>query len=48
LGAASGIAVEGFEKDQVRSALKELAPPKHLETNLKVFDLGIQAAAKMQ
>jgi indolepyruvate ferredoxin oxidoreductase beta subunit len=46
LGAASGVKIEGFEEDRVRSALRELAPPKHLETNLKVFELGIKAASR--
>jgi indolepyruvate ferredoxin oxidoreductase beta subunit len=44
LGAASGAEVEGFEENNVIAALKELAPPKHLEANLKVFELGRQAA----
>ncbi len=43
-GAASGLGIEGFERDSVISALKELAPPKHLDSNLKVFELGIKAA----
>ena len=48
LGAASGIGIEGFEADRVTNALRELAPPKHLEANLKVFDLGIKAANRQQ
>jgi indolepyruvate ferredoxin oxidoreductase beta subunit len=44
LGAASGMKIEGFEEDRVAAALKELAPPKHLEANLKVFELGLKAA----
>jgi len=44
LGAASGMKIEGFEKDSVAAALRELAPPKHLEANLKVFELGFAAA----
>ena len=43
LGAASGMGVEGFEPDLVRDALKELAPPRHVDANLKVFDLGLAA-----
>ena len=41
LGAASGLGIEGFEKENVVRALKELAPPKYLESNLKVFELGL-------
>ncbi|MDR1873610.1 MAG: 2-oxoacid:acceptor oxidoreductase family protein [Synergistaceae bacterium] len=44
LGAASGAGVEGFERDHVVAALKELAPPRHLDANLRVFELGVQAA----
>jgi indolepyruvate ferredoxin oxidoreductase beta subunit len=44
LGAASGMKIEGFEEDRVAAALKELAPSKHLEANLKVFNLGLNAA----
>ena len=46
LGAASGMNIEGFEKERVVAALKELAPPKHLESNLKVFELGLKAASR--
>lgn len=46
LGAASGAGVRGFEREQVVAALKELAPPKHLDFNLKVFELGVQAATR--
>ena len=46
LGAASGTGVEGFEQDRVVTALKELAPPRHLDANLKVFELGVQAASR--
>jgi indolepyruvate ferredoxin oxidoreductase beta subunit len=45
-GAACGMKIEGFEEDRVISALKELSPPRYLDANLKVFELGIQAAAK--
>lgn len=45
IGAASGTGVEGFEAENVRNALKELSPAKHLDANLKVFELGIKAAA---
>ncbi|MDR1378892.1 MAG: 2-oxoacid:acceptor oxidoreductase family protein [Synergistaceae bacterium] len=45
LGTASGMKIEGFEKDLVVAALKELSPPKYLEANLKVFDLGIEAVS---
>ncbi len=48
LGAASGIGIVGFEADRVANALGELAPPKHLEANLKVFNLGIKAANRQQ
>ncbi|MDR2179083.1 MAG: 2-oxoacid:acceptor oxidoreductase family protein [Synergistaceae bacterium] len=46
LGAASGMNIEGFERENVTAALKELAPPKHVDANLKVFQLGIEAAAR--
>ena len=45
LGAASGTGIEGFESDRVLAALEELAPPQYLEDNLKVFNLGKEAAA---
>jgi indolepyruvate ferredoxin oxidoreductase beta subunit len=44
LGAASGMKIEGFEEERVTAALKEMAPPKFLEANLKVFGLGLDAA----
>ena len=46
LGAASGMNLEGFEKERVTAALKEFAPPKHLEANLKVFALGAEATIR--
>ena len=46
LGAASGMMIKGFEKNDVIAALQALAPPKHLEANLNVFELGIQAVAR--
>ena len=45
-GAASGMKIEGFEEDNVISALKELSPPRHVEANLKVFGLGMRAVVK--
>ncbi|MDR2137303.1 MAG: 2-oxoacid:acceptor oxidoreductase family protein [Synergistaceae bacterium] len=45
LGAACGMKIQGFEKDLVVAALKELSPPKYLEANLKVFALGVEAAS---
>ena len=42
-GAASGMKIEGFEKDMLIPALKELSPPQHVEANIKVFELGIKA-----
>ncbi|GHS98593.1 indolepyruvate oxidoreductase [Synergistales bacterium] len=45
LGAAAGLKIPGFEEDRVAAALKELAPPKHIDSNLKVFGLGIKAAS---
>jgi indolepyruvate ferredoxin oxidoreductase beta subunit len=44
LGAASGRKIEGLEEERVAAALKEMAPPKFLEANLKVFGLGLDAA----
>ena len=46
LGAASGMGIAGLERDRVVAALKELAPPKHLESNLKVFELGLSASGR--
>ena len=46
IGTACAMKIEGFEEDRVISALKELSPPQHVEANLKVFGLGMQAAAK--
>lgn len=46
LGAASGMGIAGLERDRVVSALKELAPPKHLDANLKVFELGLSASGR--
>ena len=45
-GAACGVKIEGFEEEQVICALKELSPPQHVDANLKVFGLGMQAASK--
>ncbi|GHV37384.1 indolepyruvate oxidoreductase [Synergistales bacterium] len=44
LGAAASLKIQGFEEERVIAALKELAPPKHLDANLKVFGLGLKAA----
>jgi indolepyruvate ferredoxin oxidoreductase beta subunit len=46
LGAASGTKIEGFEEDLVVAALKELAPPKYLEANLKAFELGFSGVSE--
>ena len=46
-GAACAMKIEGFdEEDRVLSALKELSPPRHVEANIKVFGLGMQAAVR--
>lgn len=42
-GAASGIAIDGFEENAVKKALTNLSPSVHLEKNLKAFELGKQA-----
>jgi indolepyruvate ferredoxin oxidoreductase beta subunit len=44
LGAGSGMKIRGFEKDLAVAALEALSPAKYLEANLKVFELGIEAA----
>jgi indolepyruvate ferredoxin oxidoreductase beta subunit len=46
VGAACGMKIEGFEKDRALAALKELSPPQYVDANLKVFELGLEAAAK--
>ena len=46
IGTACGMKIEGLEEDRVIPALKELSPPQHVEANLKVFGLGMQAAVK--
>ena len=46
LGAASGRGIAGLERDRVVNALRELAPPKHLEANLRVFELGLSASGR--
>jgi len=48
VGAACGMKIDGFEEDRVISALSELSPQQHAETNLKVFRLGMQAAQESQ
>lgn len=46
LGAASSMGIVGLERNLVEKALEELAPPKHLEANLKVFELGLSASGR--
>ena len=43
VGKACSCGIKGLEPDVVRKALEELAPPKFLSENLKVFDLGLNA-----
>ena len=43
IGKACTCGISGLEPEIVRKALEELAPPKFLSENLKVFDLGINA-----
>ena len=46
LGAASGMGIVGLERDLVEKALEELALPKYLEANLRVFELGLSASGR--
>jgi len=43
VGKACSCGISGLEPEVVRKALEELAPPKYLSENLKVFDLGFKA-----
>jgi len=43
IGKACTCGINGLEPEIVRKALEELAPPKFLAENLKVFDLGLIA-----
>lgn len=43
MGKACSCGIGGLEPEIVRKALEELAPPKFLSENLKVFDLGLMA-----
>ena len=44
MGKACACGINGLEPETVRKALEELAPPKLLPENLKVFDLGLKAS----
>ena len=46
LGAMCGIGAGDVTIDEVRRAVRDLAPPKHLDANLKVVDLGYDAAKR--
>ena len=43
IGKSCACGISGLEPEIVRKALEELAPPKFLSENLKVFDLGLEA-----
>jgi indolepyruvate ferredoxin oxidoreductase beta subunit len=43
LGAMCGVQAGNVTRDEVRRAIKELAPPKFVDANLKVVDLGYEA-----
>jgi len=43
MGKACACGISGLEPGIVRKALEELAPPKFLSENLKVFDLGFNS-----
>ncbi|MCL2767629.1 MAG: 2-oxoacid:acceptor oxidoreductase family protein [Synergistaceae bacterium] len=43
MGKACACGINGLEPAVVRKVLEELAPPKFLSDNLKVFDLGLNA-----
>lgn len=44
LGKAANAGIPWLPPDVVRNVLTELAPPKFLQENLKVFDLGLNAS----
>jgi len=44
MGKACSCGISGLEPEVVRKALEELAPPKFLSENIKVFDLGLKAS----
>jgi indolepyruvate ferredoxin oxidoreductase beta subunit len=44
MGKACACGINGLDPENVRKALEELAPPKFLPDNLKVFDLGLKAS----
>jgi len=46
LGAMCGAGIGNVTIDEVKKAIEDLAPPKHIEANLKVVDLGYGAMAK--
>ncbi|MFP4481720.1 MAG: 2-oxoacid:acceptor oxidoreductase family protein [Thermovirgaceae bacterium] len=43
LGAMSGVKAGDVTLEEVRCAIKELAPPKFIDANMKVVDLGYEA-----
>nr|WP_321500143.1 2-oxoacid:acceptor oxidoreductase family protein [uncultured Dethiosulfovibrio sp.] len=45
LGAMSGSSVESGSIEEVRKAVEELSPPRFVQDNLKVLDLGYEATA---
>lgn len=46
LGAMSGSSVESGSIDEVREAIKELSPPRFVQDNIKVLELGYEAIAR--
>ena len=46
LGAMCGAGISNVTIEEVKKAIENLAPPKHIEANLKVVDLGYGAMAK--
>jgi len=46
LGAMCGAGISNVTIEEVKKAIEDLAPPKHVEANLKVVDLGYGAMAK--
>jgi len=46
LGAMCGAGIGNVTLEEVKKAIEELAPPKYVEANLKVVDLGYGAMAK--
>lgn len=43
LGKLASLGLEPFDEEGMRESLKRVSPPKHLEANLKAFELGLRS-----